>query len=121
MIIIDSKQEIERLEGQTSFFDEQAAALDKASEYTTERLRSFGQDILNNEFSPEEVQVIADFMEQLVPNHDELQEFKKLTSLYHLLKAQEAKTEISSKFSYFCSMLKNEIENSKKRKEVSSK
>ena len=118
----EENQEIERLEGQASFFDEQAAALateskDKASEYTTERLRSFGQDILNNEFSPEEVQVIADYMEELVPNHDELQEFKKLTSLYHLFKAQEAKKEIPNKFGYFCTMLKNEVEYSKNKKE----
>lgn len=61
-----------------------------------------------NAFTPEEVQVICDLVRERLPNDDDLKRSRFCQSVYNKLLLAESRNKITSRFNYFCTMIRKE-------------
>jgi hypothetical protein len=92
--------EDEMIEGQATFFEEEI-------EYGSELANFLGRNALDNEFTPEQVRVIQDFVIQAVPASDYLERNNYLIRMVHKMNAQP---NIKNRYAYLCKMLEQDLQ-----------
>lgn len=92
--------EDDMIEGQTTFFEEEI-------EYGSELANFLGRNALDNEFTPEQVRVIQDFVIQAVPASDYLERNNYLIRMVHKMNAQP---NIKNRYAYLCKMLEQDLQ-----------
>ena len=92
--------EDDMIEGQATFFEEEI-------EYGSELANFLGRNALDNEFTPEQVRVIQDFVIQAVPASDYLERNNYLIRMVHKMNAQP---NIKNRYAYLCKMLEQDLQ-----------
>ena len=92
--------EDDMIEGQATFFEEEI-------EYGSELANFLGRNALDNEFTPEQVRVIQDFVIQAVPTSDYLERNNYLIRMVHKMNAQP---NIKNRYAYLCKMLEQDLQ-----------
>lgn len=78
--------------------------------YGGELAELLGDAACHNEFSPEQIRIIQDYILRIMPNSDNLNRCNYLVNIIHKLNYYESRNKIHNRFDYLCSMLKNEID-----------
>lgn len=99
---IEDSIEDDVIEGQATFFEEEEI------EYGSELANFLGRNALDNEFTPEQVRVIQDFVIQAVPASDYLERNNYLIRMVHKMNAQP---NIKNRYAYLCKMLEQDLQN----------
>ena len=76
-------------------------------EYGSELANFLGRNALDNEFTPEQVRVIQDFVIQAVPASDYLERNNYLIRMVHKMNAQP---NIKNRYAYLCKMLEQDLQ-----------
>ena len=92
--------EDDMIEGRATFFEEEI-------EYGSELANFLGRNALDNEFTPEQVRVIQDFVIQAVPASDYLERNNYLIRMVHKMNAQP---NIKNRYAYLCKMLEQDLQ-----------